>query len=262
MKKIMILICVLMLFLTGCKSTEQPPFAQEDFYDIAGEKTVIYHGEHTFPLSFTVDGKQQIANGTYWYYELADDYSRTWEDKFYTYDPKRLELNGNRSYTNLGKKQCYATNGDWPLFLNPVHTEYTASNQEKVDPILRNLTKQQLNHNNIEATPLVTDVWVCDLNGDGTLETLFKACNCADVKEEPAVKYCFLAYSKEDACQVIYSSFRPEGGATPETLKPLVCDLEGDGNREIIVYQQGDYKSFGVYGYQDGNISKKYEILF
>ena len=262
MKKMMVLICVFLLCLTGCKAVEQPAAPQEGTYDNSGEKTVVYHGEHTFPLSFSVDGQQQIANGTYWYYELSSGYERSWEDDFYTYDTKKLELNGNRSYTNLGKKKCYATNGNWPLFLNPVHTEYTASNQDKVDIVLKTMTEQQLSHHQMEAEALISDVWKCDLDGDGKQETLFKACNCEEVSEETAAKYCFLAYTNEETCQVLYSSYRIEGGVTPETLKPLVCDLEGDGNWEIIVYQQGDYKSFGVYGFQDGNITKKYEILF
>ncbi|MBQ7935087.1 MAG: hypothetical protein IJ333_01905 [Clostridia bacterium] len=269
MKKILIVLSILALCLTGCKKTEQPPTVPEgEVFDTSGEKTVLYHGKQTFPLSFTLDGQQQIQNGTYWYYELANAYEKTWEDSFYTYSTKDLELNGNRAYSKLGKKSCYATNGDWPLFLNPVHTEYAASNQEQVDQALLTLAQRQLVQNQVEGeTARITDVWICDLDGDGNQETLFKACNCRKEKEDAeeatlSVGYCFLAYAKDDQCQVLYSSFYPEGDSPVEKLTPLVCDLEGDGKWSLLIYQKGDYESFTTLNFSGGNFTKNYEVLF
>ncbi|MBQ8600155.1 MAG: hypothetical protein IJ407_02080, partial [Clostridia bacterium] len=183
MKKFLIVLSICALCLTGCQKTEQPQSAPQT-YDTAGEKTVVFHGDVTFPLSFTLDGQQQIQNGTYWFYELENAYGRTWEDPFYTYSIKDLELSGSRSYTKLGKKNCYATNGDWPLFLNPVHTEYTASNQDQADAALIAMAQQQLTANQMDGqTVLIADIWNFYLYGDGEQEVLFNACKCITAKE-------------------------------------------------------------------------------
>ncbi len=260
MRKILLVLMIVLLCLTGCDRVTEPPLANGD-YDTAGEKTVIYHGDHTFPLSYTVDGQQQIAPGTYWYYELADSYNKSWGDSFYTYDTKSLELNGNKEYSKLGKGNCYATNGDWPLFLSPVHTEYTLSNQELIEGGLIGLAQQPLDQQKIQQTVQITDVWSCDLDGDGQSETFFKACNC-DTAAETDPHYCFLAYEKEGACQILCSSFRAEGESSAKEIRPMVCDLEGDGKWELAVHQKGDYESFALFDYTDGSFIQTYNILF
>lgn len=261
MKKLLILLMTIALCLSGCKKNEQPQTTPQT-YDTAGEKTVVFHGDATFPISFTVDGQQQIQGGTYWFYELENAYGRNWDASFYTYDTKDLELSGSRSYSKLGKKNCYATNGDWPLFLNPVHTEYSASNQDQVDAALIALAQQQLTANQMtDQTAVITDLWECDLDGDGSQETLFKACNCSSA-EEGAPQYCFVAYAKGENCQVLYRSFHADGNSPVKELRPMVCDLEGDGAWSLLIWQKGDYKSFTVYGFSQGNFTKNYEILF
>ncbi|MBQ4052340.1 MAG: hypothetical protein IJD09_01695 [Clostridia bacterium] len=257
-----LIMIMIMLFLTGCNRVPEPvvPLPEEG-YDTTGEKTVVYHADTTFPLSFTLDGEQQIKPGTYWYYELAAAYDKSWQDSFYTYDTKSLELNGNKSYTKLGKRSCYATNGDWPLFLNPVHTEYTPSNQEMVDQTIATLAQQQLDQHQMALRAQITDVWTCDLDGDGTQETFFKASNGAE-QEEAMPSYCFLAYLKGDRCQILYSVFRPEGDLSVEKLTPLVCDLNGDGKWGVVLYQKGDYESFTAFDYTAGSFVQTYQILF
>ncbi len=261
MKKFLFVLLIAAVTLSGCKSAK-PPVETPAPYDTAGEKTVVFHGDVTFPISFTVDGQQQIPNGTYWFYELQHAYGRNWGDSFYTYDTKKLELSGSRAYTKLGKKNSYATNGDWPLFLNPVHTEYSGSNQDQVDSALISLAQQQLIANQMtDQTVMITDLWQCDLDGDGKQENLFKACNCEGA-EAGMPQYCFLAYAKEDACQVLYRSFHPDGNSPVQELRPMVCDLEGDGAWSLMIWQKGDYKSLTVYGFSGGNFIKNYEILF
>ncbi len=261
MKKFLFILLIAAVTLSGCKSAK-PPAEPPAPYDTAGEKTVVFHGDVTFPISFTVDGQQQIPSGTYWFYELQNAYGRSWEGSFFTYDIKDLELSGSRPYSKLGKRNCFATNGDWPLFLNPVHTEYSASNQERVEPGLILLAQQQLIANQMaDQTVIITDLWQCDLDGDEKEETLFKACNCA-VAEEGAPQYCFLAYVKENACQVLYRSFHPDGNSPLKELKPMVCDPEGDGAWSLMIRQKGDYNSLAVYSFSGGNFTKNYEIFF
>ena len=261
MKRLLILLTVAAVCLGGCKPAKQPEESVEP-YDVLGEKTVVYHGDATFPISFTVDGVQQIPSGTYWFYELENAYGRYWEESFYTYDLKKLELSGSRPYSKLGKKHCYATNGDWPLFLNPVHTEYSASNQDQADVGLLMMAQQQLAANQMaDQTPIITDLWKCDLDGDGEAETLFKACNCHGA-EEGNPQYCFLGYAKGESCQVLYRSFHPDGNSPVKELRPLICDPEGDGKWSLLIEQKGDYKSITVYDFSAGNFTKNYEILF
>mgnify|MGYP005812835257 CR=1 FL=1 len=305
MKRIVLAFMAAALLLTGCSKKEKDPITTpEETYNTAGERTVIYHGEKEFPLSFTTDGVQKIENGTYWYYELEKAYGKDWEDSFYTYDIKKLELTGTRSYSKLGKRSCFATNGNWPLFLNPVHTEYTSSNQNMVDSKLMAHAEQQLLANQMTDTPaIITDVWSCDMDGDGTQEFLFKACNYTlpvkEPKEENTVEkenihtYCFLAYAKDDVCQVLSGSFRTETSEVAETtvalapytydeagnlsqtvlyqkdpyhavqeMKPLICDLNGDGKWSLLLYRSGDYESFTAFDYSGGNFTKNYEIIF
>lgn len=259
-KMILMVLIAGVLLLAGCSEKTQPPAElPEGGFDNSGEKTVLYRGEKSFPLSFTVDGEQQIENGVYWYYELADTYERSWDELFYTYDAEKLELDGSKAYDKLNRDTCFATNGNWPLFLNPVHTEYTASNQNMVDKGLIELSRKQLEANQMpEAEPIVTDVWVCDMDGDNAEETLFKAAGSAG----ESGSYCFLAYSAGESCQVLYGDFNP-GGATPvEKLNPMVCDLNGDGNWGLLLYKKSDYESFTIYLFSGGNFTKGSEIIF
>lgn len=253
---------MMVLLLSGCsKNGEDPVDIPTDDFDNSGEKTVVYRGKENFPLSFTVDGAQKIENGTYWYYELADTYEKNWEEPFYVYDNKKMELSGSKNYGKLVKEKCFATNGNWPLFLNPVHTEYTASNQEMVDKTLVNLAGQQLSANQMESASLIiTDTWICDMNGDGSQETIFKACNCG--AEDENGKYCFIAYANAESCQVLYSTFRADGSEGPEKLSPMVCDLDGDGKWALLLYRKGDYESFTSFDFSGGNFTKCYEIIF
>lgn len=261
MKRLMILLLAVSLLFTGCSSVQQPEPPIMGEFSNAGEKTVVYRGDQNFTLSFSVDGTQKIENGTYWYYELADAYKKDWTEPFYTYDLKELELNGSKDYTKLDKSKCFATNGNWPLFLNPVHTEFTESNQKSVDASLIGFMQQQLVANQMEGLPVViTDVWGCDMDGNGKEETLFKACNCS--KEESGSSYCFVGYSAGGSCQGLYSAFRTEGGCDLKTLEPMVCDLNGDGVWSVMLYKKGDYQSFTVYDLNSGNFTKSYEVIF
>ncbi len=303
MKRLIVVLMALTMSLTGCAKQKSPLVMPGDIYNTSGEKTVLYYGDQKFPLSFTVDGVQQIPNGTYWYYELADQFGKDWDESFYTYDRKNLELSGTRPYGKLGKKNCYATNGNWALFLYPVHTEYTVSNQSVVASAFITLVKQELASNQMEnAPPIVTDVWTCDLDGDGEDEYFIRACNFTLPAEEPKAEeqiqkdaadtYCFLAYIKGDVCQVLSGSFQKEENEQGEAmvlapftydengnlkqtvlrkskayspimeLSPVVCDLNGDGKWEVMVYRVRDYKSMTTFQYKNGNFTKNYEIIF
>ena len=255
MKKILIVLSVCMVLMTGCSSTKEPPVAlPEEPADTAGEKTVLYCGEKVFPLSFTVDGAQKIENGTYWYYELAEDYGKEWEESFYTYS-EGLELNGSHSYGDFGKRCRYATNGDWALFLSPVHTEYNEENQANVDAGLMKMAKQQLTANKMKnAASVITDVWLCDFDGDKEQEKLFLA---TDDKS-----YCYLGYVKNDICQVFDGTFSVAEGEELPKLSPAVCDLDGNGQWSLLLHKDGDYESLAVFDYSAGNFTKCYEVIF
>ncbi len=248
------------LLLSGCtnRNTEMPELPAENF-DNSGEKIVLYCGKQSFPLSLTQDGDQRLENGTYWYYELEDSCKKEWNEPFYTYDIKKLGLSGSKSYNKLAKEKCFATNGNWPLFLSPVHAEYTASNQDMVDAALIGLAQKQLTANNAgEEKAIVTDTWSCDMDGDGKEEVLFKACNCDEDTSQK--RYCLLAYAKGEDCQVFYSRFSEEAG--PEKLTPMVCDLNGDQKWALLLYKKSDYESFVSFDFEGGNFTKCYEIIF
>ncbi len=254
MKKILIVLSVCVLLLSGCSKAEKPPATPpETPADTSGEKTVLYCGEKRFPLSFTVDGEQKIENGTYWYYELAEDYEREWDDTFYTYN-EGLELNGSHTYGDFGKRCRFATNGDWALFLSPVHTEYNAETQDKVDGNLCELAKQQLVANNMDATPVVTDIWLCDFDGDKAQEQVFLAKDNAS--------YCFLGYVKENTCQVLDGVFLKKAEKELPDFSPAVCDLDGNGKWSLMLHKNGDYESIAVFDYDAGNFIKSYDIIF
>lgn len=252
MKKTCIVLMACLIILTGCAKAEKPPTAtQEKPTDTAGEKIVFYCGDKVFPLSFTADGKQLIENGSYWYYELADDFEREWTDSFYTYS-KEMELNGSKVYGEFGKKCRYATNGEWALFLSPVHTEFSAENQDKIDTELISMVNQQLASNNMEkATPQVTDLWECDFDGDGVQERIFLATD--------EVSYCFIGCVKEKSCQVIDGVFSVK--ELPK-YSPAVCDLDGNAQWSLLLYKEGDYESLTVFDYSGGNFTKCYDIIF
>lgn len=262
MKKWIVIFTAIVLLLSGCANsdTKVPEIPREDF-DNSGEKTVLYCGKYTFPLSFTLDGKQQIQNGTYWYYELENAYEKEWQESFYTYDTKKLELSGSEEYAKLVKQKCFATNGNWPLFLSPVHAEYTASNQDMVDAALLNLTQKQLAANQAgEEKGIVTDTWNCDMDGDGAQELLFKACNCDE--ETASKRYCLLAYAKGEECQALYSRFSEDDAEALKKLTPMVCDLNGDEKWGLLLYKKCDYESFVSFDFEGGNFTKAYEIIF
>ncbi len=257
MKKILVFLCLL-LMLSGCAKTEKPPAdLPDDPIDVSGEKTVLYHGDKDFPLSFTIDGQQQIQNGTYWYYELSDLYDRSWEDSFYSYDVKSLDLNGMKNYGSFGKKDCYATNGDWPLFLVPVHSEFSASNQDKIESRIIKAVDQQLKAHQMEKTaPVVTDTWLCDLDGDGAQEMLFKA------EDSRAGTYRFLGYLQEENCQVLEGWFDEKNEDDLPDITPIVCDMEGDRKWSVMLHKTGDYESFTLYDFNNGNFTQGYTIIF
>ena len=129
-------ILISLFLLSGCSSSV-PEMLPEDF-DNSGEKYVLYCGEKSFVLSDSVDGAHNIGNGPHWYYELAWQ-KNACEDLFYTYDLKNHELNGSKAADRL--ENCFATNGNWPLFLYPVPellslTDGTFSESPRCLPVL------------------------------------------------------------------------------------------------------------------------------
>ena len=118
MKRLLILMTIMMVFLTGCKAPVKSPDVPFADYNVEGERVVLYHGEKEFPISYTVDGAQKIENGTYFYYELNQKFGRDWDEPFYLYHPISLELMDYREYGALDEKACFATNGNWPLFFH------------------------------------------------------------------------------------------------------------------------------------------------
>ncbi len=258
MKRWIFLITAILILFTGCSKTPEMPEPLEEQFDNTGKKTVVYRGDQNFTLSFTEDGEQKIENGTYWYYELADAYEQDWSEPFYTYDLKKQNLDGVTDYAKLETGSCFATNGNWPLFLNPVHTEYSASNQNMVDHNLTKMAEQQLSANQLESTVMVTDVWSCDMDGDGGEETLFMARNA---NEEDAY-FCFLGYTDGENCQGLYSSVSTGEKQKEKEVVPLVCDLNGDGKWSLLLYKRGTYESFTSYDFTGGNFVICYEIIF
>lgn len=235
MKKIAVLILLSVLMFSGCAKSEPFPEALTENFDNSGEKTVVYFGEKTVPISFTLDGVHQIENGTYWYYELSH-YLREWNDPFYTYDIQKRELNGLKEYKDI--KKGFATNGNWPLFLYPVHTEYTASNQNGIDESLLSAAKDAV----------ITDLWTIDLDGDNNQESIFLS------KNNSAGTFA-LGYSKEGMIQELYSGHG-------DALDPILCDLNGDGNWEMIVHKASNYNSMSVYDFKDDAFIRRYEIIY
>lgn len=262
MKKWIIIVTLLVLMLSGCskQSAEMPEMPHEQF-DNSGEKTVLYCGKKSFPLSFTDDGIQQIENDTYWFYELNNRYEVNEDAVYYTYNLDKAELGGTMTYKRAVKEDCFATNGDWPLFLSPVHAEYSLTNQKAVDKKLIQLAQEYLRDNNIMDEKLVvTDTWSCDMDGDGTQELLFKACNYED--ESSGKRYCLLGYLKGEECQILYSSLTDKEENLPQNIIPRICDLNGDEKWGLLLYKKNDYESFTTYNFEGGNFIKGYEIIF
>lgn len=243
MKRWIALIVGCLLLFSGCsEKSEKQPILSGDF-DNSGNKTVVFCGDKEFVLSYSIDGKQQIENGTYWFYELKDEYDFRWEEPFYTYDLENRMLNGSVQFDEL--KNCFATNGNWPLFLNPVHTEYSETTQNQVDEkILMQAGKAFAE----DLNPVVQDIWKCDLDGDQKEELLF--CSSAG---DGAERY--LGFFDGGNCQGLY-----HGKA--ETVTPLICDLNGDGKWSLLLYEKGNYERFISYDYSNGNFIKTYEIIF
>ena len=260
MKKILVILISTTLLLSGCAPKNVPnPEISIDNFDNSGEKTVLYYGKKSFPLSFSKDGIQQIQSGTYWYYELENLYSRDWDEAFYTYNLKSCDLNGVKEYKEIVKEKCFATNGNWPLFLTPVHSEYSLENQKMVDETLIKSVQKQLSSNGIEGgKAIITDTWHCDMDGDGKEEVLFKASN----EEDGQNVYEMLAYAKEEDCQVLFSDYSLENGEEMQKITPMVCDLNGDGKWGVVLYKSGEYESFISYEFNGGNFAKNYEIIF
>lgn len=256
MKKILALFLILSLFLAGCsKSDSVPQESPNDPIDTTGKKVVLYCGAKEFPISFTIDGEQQIQNGIYWNYELNHDMLDSSQEKFYTYDELTLELNGAETKNKVGKDRCFATNGGWPLFLTPVHSQYTLSNQNKVDKEIRRQADAQLISNQIDGeNALITDVWHCDLDQDGIEEQLFLAKN-----EEGKNRYVFLAYTNGKNCQVLSGFYKIN--KLPE-IRPIICDFDGDGKWSVLLYESCHYQKFSTFDYSNGTFTKSYDIIF
>lgn len=220
MKKIILMMLIAAIFLSGCKKESNKPALPEDHYNIEGERVVLFSAKNReFPISFTVDGSQKINNGTYFYYDLDNRFSKNWKDSFYLYDSENLELSDLKQYGTFGDQEYFATNGNWPLFLNPVHTEYSANTQDQVAENLLKCGKGILKQNGFENEPLIiTDVWLCDMDGDGDEEQFFKAANFDSpqkkLKDDKSITkdeihtYMFLAYADGEACQLLSGSFR------------------------------------------------------
>ncbi len=267
MKRILFILMISVLLLTGCAKKAPKPIDLPEKPNNTGEKVVFYMCEKgNFPISFTVDGTQQIENGTYWYYELQGAFDYKQDEVFYIYDSSTMQPIETAQFADLGNQDGYATNGGWPLFMTPVHTEYGDANQDLVDEQLVTLAKQQLSANNLEnARVQITDVWACDMDADETPEQFFKACNCALSAEERKESYCFLGYTDGESCQVLYGYYSPQTDATEKqvkTIEPVICDLSGSGTWDVMLHKAGDYESMTTYDFTDGNFSKCYEIIY
>ena len=256
MKRSVVLFLMVSLLLTGCsKSPNKPQELPNDPIDTSGKKAVWYCGQNVFPLSYTIDSEQQIQNGIYWYYELDQNLLKNTAEKIYTYDELTLDLIGVETLEAGEKNNSFATNGSWPLFLTPVHTQYTASNQNNVERQIKKHADAQLIANRIDGeNALITDVWNCDMDQDGNEENLFLAKN-----EEGGKRYCFLGYANGDTCQILSGFYSID--KLPE-LRPIICDFEGDGKWSVLVYESCHYQKFTTFGFNNGTFTKLYDIIF
>lgn len=243
MKKLILFLMIAMLMLTGCKKEAQNPISIDEEYNIEGERVVLYYGDKKFPISFAVDGKQKIENGTYFYYDLNSQFGREWSDSFYLYHPDELELIDFKKMGTFEDRHVFATNGNWPLFLNPVHSEFSLSNQDRIDDSIITAGKELLKQNKMAAEPLIiTDVWLCDMDKDGREEQFFKASNHSlsskklkekSVTEDEISIYSFLGYLDESNCQLLYGSFRkimnePSNEEAASVLSTITYDKDGN----------------------------------
>lgn len=217
MKRLIIVLLLGMIVLSGCKKAAKEPDMTNEDYNIEGERVVLFCGEKQFPISFSVDGKQMIENGTYFYYDLNQKFDREWTDSFYLYHPDQLELIDFKEYGSFNGQLCFATNGNWPLFLNPVHLEFSSENQDRIDVELLNAGRKILDQNNMKNEPLIlTDIWSCDIDHDAKEEFFFKGCNYIEPKgnsknellEDEVCVYSFLGYFDDGNCQVLDGSFQ------------------------------------------------------
>lgn len=256
MKKLLVLLLAVVLCATGCSKKEQAtPELPNDPIDTMGKRVVLYCGQKSVPLSYTIDGEQQIQNGLYWYYELDQNLGEDPEEKYYSYDELTLDLNGEDTLKSLSKSNSFVTNGGWPLFLSPVHSQYTESNQSKVDQQIKKMADAQLIANRIDGkNALITDLWTCDLDQDGAEEKLFLAKD-----EEGEKRYCFLGYVNGEDCQILSGFYNIS--KLPE-IRPIICDLEGDGKWSVLLYETGHYQKFSTFNFKDGTFTKAYDIIF
>ncbi len=257
MKRFLILLLIIALFACGC-TREKLPESMEEAADNSGNRAVIYFDKTAFPISLTQDGEQKIENGAHWFYELGDC---PLESEFYLYNADSLELSGKSKGYEISETPCFAVNGEWPLFLNPVHTEYSLKNQSNVDEKIAKQAKRLLSANGLAPEEaVVTDIWSCDLDGNGEQEVLFKACNCGDI--EAKNYYCFFAFGGEQESQGLLTLKGDDKECAPQKLRPLVIDPEGDGKWSLMLYMENEYRSFIAYSFNGGNFAESYKIIF
>lgn len=254
-------ILIWMFLLTGCAKQEQAqPLSPDEPIDIDGKRIVYFRGDSDIPISFTNDGAQKIENGTYWHYELDLMEKNEFDGPFYFYEKDSLNLCAKEENPAVGAKNCFVTNGEWALFLEPEHHRYTPKEQGDVDSAIIDAATKHLAANNIrDQKANVTDVWNCDFDGDGKCEQLFKA----EEWKENGENYCFLGYLAGENCQILSGCCYPEyKEREPMDLYPMVCDLSGKKQWQILVYKRCEYESFSVFQSESGNFSKNYEIIY
>jgi hypothetical protein len=258
MRKGLLLLLILALVLSGCTAKTQVPEKSAPKIDkVSGEQTVLFHGDKDVLLSLSKDGVETIKNGTYWYYELTPMISSLGSVNTYDYDS--LECTRSQYHGSLGKDECFATNGTQKLFLPMSCREFTKEQQDQVDANIKAAADLQLKANGIEAEPVIKKIWDCDMDGDGKKECFF----WAEDQQKEGSGYAFLGYLKGESCQVLSGYFYPQfKEQVIPSIRPLVCDLNGDGKWTLLVYTNGGYESFTHYDFQAGNFIYCYDIIF
>ena len=183
MKRVMFLVMLIGVLLTGCSAPKGEQIELPETADNSGKRAIYFiDEERMIPLSITNDGEQQIQNGVYWFYELNALSNFEKNEEFYIYDfDSKLPIK-NVMLDGLSAEQGYAANGAWKVFVAPIHTEYSKDSQASVDDVLVSEAKRLLGANKVDADAVVTDVWSLDVDGDGAEERFFEACNCLSIK--------------------------------------------------------------------------------